>query len=88
MLGVGQVLSADLQSVFADAGFSEIFAFTYVAEKIKRPTSNYYDHFFIPKSADLDIRVAVREGSDQPDWEKLNSGISDYMLMALLKAPA
>lgn len=88
LLGVGQVVSADLRSVFSGAGFSEIFVFTTVAEKVKRPISNFYDHFFEPKTAEFDIRVALREGSNQPDWEELNSGVSNYTLMAALKAPA
>lgn len=85
LLGLGYIVSDELRRVFATAGFADFFVFTSVAERIKRPTSSYYDHVFNPLTAKFDIRLSVKEDSLQPAWDKLNREVSSYTVMAALK---
>jgi hypothetical protein len=81
----GAIVGEELRQTFSDAGFADSFTFSAVEERKKSP-KNITMPVFDPKTATLDISVAIRPTSTvPPDFQKLDDDIEQFVTMLILR---
>ena len=82
----GAIVGEELRQTFSDAGFADSFTFSAVEERKKSP-KNITTPVFDPRTATLDISVAIRPTSTiPPDFQKLDDDLQQFFTMLMLRS--